>query len=157
MRRAAVVYDSKFGNTAKAATAIVDALRVSGFDEVMSESVASADVNKVATYNAIFVGSPNHVGGPTRRVRKFLRSLAAFDLSDRRVGFFDTYIGGDCGKAVGRMHNEFRARNDTAKVVSPGLSLRVEGMKGPIAEGELAKTREFVNAAVGSGEGRQSS
>ena len=148
MRRAAVVCDSKFGNTAKVAAAIADALRDSGFDEVLSESVASADVNKVATYNAIFVGSPNHVGGPTRRVRKFLRSLAAFDLSDRQVGFFDTYIGGDFGKAVGRMHNEFRARNGTAKVLSPGLSLRVEGMKGPLAEGELGKAKEFVAAAM---------
>ncbi|HIH00731.1 TPA: flavodoxin family protein [Thermoplasmata archaeon] len=152
MRRAAIVYESKFGNTAKVAEAVADALRSSGFDEVRSETVESADVNKVATYKVIFVGSPNHMGGPTRRIRKLLRSLAAFDLSDRRVCFFDTYIGGDFEKAVGKMHNEFRARNDTADIIPPGLSLRVEGMKGPLAEGELAKVTDFVRAAIG-GEG----
>lgn len=150
LRRATVVHDSRYGNTAKVAEAIADVLRGSGFDEVRSETVESADVNEVATCCAIFVGSPNHIGGPTRRVRRFIRNLAAFDLSDRRVCFFDTYIGGDFGRAVGKMHNEFKARNDTADTLSPGLSLRVKGMKGPLAEGELAKVEDFVRATVSS-------
>jgi hypothetical protein len=29
------------------------------------------------------------------------------------------------------------------KIVTPGLSIRVEGMKGPIAEEEFPKCREF--------------
>ena len=29
------------------------------------------------------------------------------------------------------------------KLFTPGLSIRVEGMKGPIAEGELPKCKEF--------------
>jgi hypothetical protein len=29
------------------------------------------------------------------------------------------------------------------KLATPGLSIRVEGMKGPITEGELPKGRDF--------------
>jgi hypothetical protein len=29
------------------------------------------------------------------------------------------------------------------EVVSPGLSVRVDGMKGPVSDGELPKCREF--------------
>jgi hypothetical protein len=29
------------------------------------------------------------------------------------------------------------------KMAAPGLSIKVEGMKGPIAEGELSKCEEF--------------
>ena len=143
MRRVAIVYESKYGNTAQVAEAIRAALRGAGVPEVVSEKIDSADVNRVATFDAILVGSPNHIGGPTRRVKKFIRSLAAFDLSGKRLAFFDTYIGGDFGKAVAKMENEFKARNQDAVVVTPGLSLRVEGMKGPLADGELVKGADF--------------
>ena len=59
------------------------------------------------------------------------------------MAFFDTYIGGDFGRAVAKMENEFKARNQDAVVVTPGLSLRVEGMKGPLADGELVKGADF--------------
>jgi len=143
LRRVAIVYESKYGNTAQVAEAIRAALRGAGVSEVVSEKIDSADVNRVATFDAILVGSPNHIGGPTRRVKKFIRSLAAFDLSGKRLAFFDTYIGGDFGKAVAKMENEFKARNQDAVVVTPGLSLRVEGMKGPLADGELVKGADF--------------
>ncbi|MCJ7490029.1 MAG: flavodoxin family protein [Thermoplasmata archaeon] len=143
MRRVAIVYESKYGNTAQVAEAIRAALRGAGVSEVVSEKIDSSDVNRVATFDAILVGSPNHIGGPTRRVKKFIRSLAAFDLSGKRLAFFDTYIGGDFGRAVAKMENEFKARNQDAVVVTPGLSLRVEGMKGPLADGELVKGADF--------------
>ena len=143
MRRVAIVYESKYGNTAQVAEAIREAMRGAGVPEVVSMNVDSADVNRVATFDAILVGSPNHIGGPTRRVKKFIRSLAAFDLSGKRLAFFDTYIGGDFGKAVAKMEDEFKARNPGAVVVTPGLSLRVDGMKGPVADGELTKGADF--------------
>jgi flavodoxin len=148
VRRAAIVYESKFGNTARVAETIKEALKGAGVSEVVSENVSSADVNKVVTFDAILIGSPNHLGGPTRRVRKFIRSLAAFDLSGKRLAFFDTYIGGDFGKAISKMQNELKVRNPSAVVVSPGLSIRVEGMKGPLADEELAKGSDFGKLVV---------
>lgn len=148
MRRVAIVYESKYGNTAQVAEAIRAALRGAGVSEVVSEKIDSADVNRVVTFDAILIGSPNHMGGPTRRVRKFIRSLAVFDLSGKRLAFFDTYIGGDFGRAVTRMEDEFKARNQDALVVTPGLSLRVEGMKGPLADGELVKGADFVKSVI---------
>lgn len=140
----AIVYESKFGNTAKVADALRDGFKGAGVTDVEASMIDSADVNKVVTYDAILVGSPNHIGGPTRRVRRFIRSLSAFNLEGKRVAFFDTYIGGDFGKAVAKMHNELKARNPDAVIFAPGLSLRVEGMKGPLAEGELDKAAEFA-------------
>lgn len=148
MRRAAIVYESKFGNTARVAETIKEALKGAGVPEVVTETVDTADVNKVVTFDAILIGSPNHLGGPTRRVKKFIRSLAAFDLSGKRLAFFDTYIGSDYGKATSKMQNELKMRNSNAVVVTPGLSVRVEGMKGPLADDELAKGSDFGRLIV---------
>jgi len=56
---------------------------------------------------------------------------------------FDTYVGGDFEKATKKMEQRVRERAPTMKMVAPRLSIKVEGMKGPIAEGELPKCKEF--------------
>ena len=35
------------------------------------------------------------------------------------------------------------------KLIAPGLSVKVEGMKGPVAEGELPKCSEFGKKIAG--------
>lgn len=143
MPAVSIVVESKFGNTAKVAEAVAKGLADSGVDEVTVKGIREADAAEVASADVVLIGSPNHVGGPTRTVRKFIKAMAKRDLSGKTVVFFDTYIGKDVGKAVGKMEAEMSSRNSKAKLILPGLSLRVESMKGPLAEGEIDKGVEF--------------
>ncbi|MCP8309116.1 MAG: hypothetical protein H3Z54_10565 [archaeon] len=58
---------------------------------------------------------------------------------------FDTYIGKDFEKAVKKMEKQINEKVPELKMIAPGLSIRVQGIKGPVSEGELPKCKEFGN------------
>jgi hypothetical protein len=58
---------------------------------------------------------------------------------------FDTYLGTDFEKAVKKMEKRINEKVSGSKQLAPGLSIKVQGMKGPILEGELPKCKEFGN------------
>jgi len=143
MAKAIVIYESKYGNTKLVAETIIEGLRgVSGVDVVLSE-VKEVDLNQLAEFDAILVGSPNHMGSATRSIRKFIDRLGKLNLEGKLAAVFDTYLGGDFEKAVKKMEKQISKKVLGLKLAAPGLSIRVEGMKGPITEGELPKCKEF--------------
>ena len=145
MPKVIVVYESKYGNTRRAAETIIEGMReVSGVEAVLSE-LKEVDPNQLVDYNAILVGSPNHIGGATRSIRKFIDKLgkANLKLEGKQVAVFDTYMGKEYEKAVKKMEKQIGDKAPGLKLAVPGLSIRVDGMKGPITEGELPKCKEF--------------
>jgi len=140
-----VVYESKYGNTKLVAETIVEGMReVEGIETVVSE-VKEVDPGKISDYDAILLGSPNHIGGPTRGIKKFIDTLGTIPLEGKLFAAFDTYLGKDFEKAAKKMERRISEKVAGAKLAAPGLSIRVEGMKGPISEGELPKCKEFGN------------
>ena len=143
MAKAIVVYESKYGNTKFVAETIIEGMReVSGIEIVLSE-LKEVNLNQLVDFNAILVGSPNHIGNATRGIRKFIDKLGKLILKGKRIAFFDTYLSKDFEKAMKKMEKKISERVPGLKLATPGLSIRVEGMKGPIAEGELSKCKEF--------------
>jgi len=138
-----VVYDSKYGNTKLVAETITAGMRqVEGMETVVS-GVKEVDLNRIPDYDAILLGSPNHIGGPTRGIKKFIDRLGKLPLEGKMFAVFDTYLGKDFEKAVKKMERRISEKVLGLKMAAPGLSIRVQGMKGPISEGELPKCREF--------------
>ena len=143
MAKVIVVYESKYGNTKLVAEKIVEGVReVEGIETVLSE-LKEVDLNKIVNYDAILIGSPNHFGGPTRSIRKFIDKLGKLPLNGKLFAVFDTYIGKDFEKAVKKMEKRINKKVLGMKMISPGLSIKVQGMKGPIQEAELPKCKEF--------------
>jgi len=138
-----VVYESKYGNTKLVAETIIEGMRqVKGIETALNE-VKEVDISQISSYDAILIGSPNHVGGPTRGIKKFIDKLGKLNLSGKRFAVFDTYLGMDFEKAVKKMEKRINEKVPGLKMMASGLSIRVQGMKGPIAEGELPKCKEF--------------
>ncbi len=138
-----VVYDTKYGNTKLVAEKIVEGLmEVEGIEAAVSD-VEEVDLDDVAGSDAILIGSPNHVGSPARSITKFIDRLGRFGLEGKQVAVFDTYLGGDFQKAARKMEQRINEKAPGLKIIAPRLSIRVEGMKGPVAEGELPKSKEF--------------
>ena len=145
MAKVIVAYESKYGNTRLVAEAIIEGMReVEEIETVLSE-LKEADLNKVPDYDEILIGSPNHWGGPTRGVRKFIDKLGKLNLEGKLFAVFDTCLGKDFEKAVKKMEKRINEKVPGLKQIAPGLSTRVQGMKGPLVEGELPKCKEFGN------------
>ena len=143
MTKVIVVYESKYGNTKLVAETLIEGMsEVKGIEVVLNE-LKEVDLNKVPDYDAILIGSPNHFGGPTRGIRKFIDKLGKLPLNGKVFAVFDTYIRGDFEKAVKKMEKRINEKVPGLKQIVPGLSIKVQGMKGPILEEELPKCKDF--------------
>ncbi|MFC2020806.1 flavodoxin family protein [Chloroflexota bacterium] len=143
MAKVIIVYESKYGNTRLVAESIAEGMKKGSKTEVVLSELKETDLSKMGDYDAILVGSPNHIGTATRSIRKFIDQLGALGLENMPVAFFDTYMGKDYEKAVRKMETRLNKKTPGLNLIAPGLSVRVDGMKGPVTEGELPKSREF--------------
>ena len=71
MKRAAIVYDSKTGNTEKVALAIRDGLQKGGL-KVLLERVENAQYIDFFDYELICIGSPSYMWHPLDSINNFL-------------------------------------------------------------------------------------
>jgi flavodoxin len=150
--RVIIVYESKYGNTKLVAETIAEGIReVEGIETVVSE-VKEVDLNRMPDYDAILLGSPNHIGGPTGGVKKFIDKLGKLPLEGKLFAAFDTHLGPNSAfpfeQAVKKMERRIGEKVPGSKLAASGLSIRVDGMKGPISEGELPKCKEFGKKIV---------
>jgi len=141
-----VVYESKYGNAKLVAETIAEGMgQVEGVETVVSE-VKAVDLKKIVDYDAILVGSPTHIGGPTGGIKKFIGKLGKLPLEGKSFAAFATYlVGKSFVQATEKLEKRISDKVPGAKLAATGLSIRVDGMKGPISEGELLKCKEFGN------------
>lgn len=138
-----ISYESKHGNTKKVAELISEGIKTVEGHEVSIENVNDIDFSKSEIYDLLLIGSPNHMGGPTQSVKKFLKNLTKAPLKAKSIAVFDTYMKKEIGKAVKKMEKQISKILPDLMILSPGLSIKVGGMKGPIVEEDLLKCKEF--------------
>jgi len=137
-----VVYDTKYGNTKLVAEKIVEGIgEVEGMEIAISD-VKEVDLERVADSDAVLIGSPNHIGRPARDIEEFIDKLGKLDLKTKWAAVFDTHMARDM-RAHAMMEKRIGEKVPDLKLITPGLSIKVDGMKGPIAEGELPKCVDF--------------
>ena len=132
-----VVYDSKHGNTKLVAEKILEGIREFVGIETAIGCVKEIDIEKVADYDAIVLGAPNHMGRPSRTMKKFVDRLAELDLKAKNVAVFGTYSGRvrPVDRAVKKLEKMVEKKLPNLNQTSPELSIRVNGIPGPLVEG----------------------
>ena len=110
MKRTAIIYDSKTGNTEKVALAIRDGLQKGGL-EVLIEKVDNAQYIDFFDYDLICIGSPSYMWHPLDSINKFLATkhenyrskglikLCSPKASGKNALVFCTYSGPHTGIA----------------------------------------------------------
>jgi menaquinone-dependent protoporphyrinogen IX oxidase len=140
-----VFYDSKYGNTKCVAEQIIEGL--TGLDGVEAElaNIKEIDLQKIADYDALIIGAPNHMGRPSRVALKFVDRLAKLEINAKWIVAFDTYFqrARNFEKSMKKMELYVERKLPKMKVIKPGLSIKVKGVKGPIVNGELPKAKDF--------------
>ena len=143
MARVFIVYDTKYGNTKLVAEKIAEGMReLKGIETEVSD-VKKVDLKKIDSFDAILIGAPNHFGSPSRTIMKFIDKLGKLKLKAKGVAVFDTFLGKDFEMATKKMEKRLDEKVPPLRLMTSGLSIRVDETKGPITEGELPKAREF--------------
>jgi flavodoxin len=140
--KAIVVYDTKYGNTELVAKKITEGMEADGVDADIND-VKEVDIGKIADYDAILIGAPVHFGAPSRTISKFIDKLGGLRLKGNWTAVFDTYMKTDFEKGVKPMEARLNEKVPGLKLIVPGLSIQVDGMKGPVVEGDLLKCEAF--------------
>jgi len=144
LEKVLVVYDTKHGNTKLAAENILEGIRETEGIEAAIGYVKEIDAAKVADSNAIVLGAPNHMGRPSRTMKKFVDRLTKLDLKAKDAAVFGTYAGKIRNdRAVKKLEKMVQEKLPNLRLILPGLSIRVNGVTGPVVEGELPKCVDF--------------
>ncbi|MFW9819428.1 MAG: flavodoxin family protein [Candidatus Thorarchaeota archaeon] len=135
-----IVYDTKFGNTKKVAELIADGIKTVEENEVEINHVNDFDLIKEGVYDLIVIGSPNHAGTYTGKVKKFLNKFSKTPIIGKSFAVFDTY---QSKTIVNKLEKQIREKIPDMKMALSGLSIKVTGLKGPILEEDLPKCMAF--------------
>lgn len=82
-----ILYDSKFGNTARLATAMADAVGTE--HKVSSRAITGAPTDAVR-FDLVLVGGPTHAHGASQPLKDALRQLPQGSLKGVHAAVFDT-------------------------------------------------------------------
>ena len=69
--------------------------------------------------------------------------MGKLKLKAKGGAVFDTFLGKDFEMAAKKMEKRLDEKVPHLRLITSGLSIRVDEMKGPITEGELQKAGEF--------------
>jgi len=113
---------------------------VSYVKEVLLDGTFNADV--------LVLGAPNHMGRPSCTMKAFVNHLSGVEFKAEKVAVFGTYSGRERqqDRAEKKLEKMVSEKLPRLKMVVPGLSVRVNGVSGPVVESELPKCIEFGKA-----------
>ena len=156
-----VIYSSKYGNTSKIATKIAAAISASS--DVKLLLVDAVNYTDIQQADVVIVGSPTQAGRPTKNMQKFLDSLPPDALKDRRTAAFDTRLAlkehglglelvmKSMGFAAAHIAAGLEAKGGISVVDPEGFIVRDK--EGPLKQGELDRTSEWVKKIVSAWKG----
>ena len=145
-----VVYDTSYGNTRTISEIIAETLKESGTEV---DLFYVKDVKKLngKDYDFIVLGSPTKFGTMSFAVRSFLGKVKGEEWKNKPFAAFDTENPENVDRAKAE-NKEWSAaekiaqklREKKMKQLSPVLKALVLGQKGPLLEGEVARTKEYA-------------
>ncbi len=149
-----IIYDSLYGNTEKIAQAIGNTIGTLG--EVDVVRVGTVKPEQLAGIQLLVVGSPTQQFRPTAAMKSFLNNIPKNGLKGINVAAFDTRLTMSeiekspplpffvriYGYAAARIANQLKKKG--GELVVPAEGFFVDGMKGPLVEGELERAEKWA-------------
>lgn len=137
---ALVLYDSKHGNTEKIARAIAAGLKEGGVEPVECRALASSGEEDFRGKDLWVLGAPTHYGSLPFRFSALLKNALQEDHPGVRAAIFDTRMKDFPKGAVVKLRKILEKKN---KRIIGEDSFVVNGMRGPLADGEEERAIRF--------------
>ena len=145
MKKAIVLFDTKFGNTEKIAKALALGMEKQEI-EVDCVNVENAQIDTLAEYDLVAIGGPTHGFSMSAPMKTFVKKLENLNLKNKSAFAFDTRTGsrfwGSAAKSI-----EKRLKGIGMVIVKSRSSATVKGLKGPLQEG-MEKKFEKIGAEL---------
>jgi flavodoxin len=145
LKRAIVIYDTKFGNTEKIARTLASGIEKQGakVDCIKADEV---DINKLVEYDFLAIGGPTHAFGVSKPMKAFLEKLRSVDLKGKKAFAFDTkyksWLAGSAGKGI-----EKTLKGLGMSIAKPHSSAAIKAARGPLEEG-MEETFEKIGSEM---------
>ena len=145
-----IVYETKYGNTKKAAETMGGVIKEAGNDVTIMK-VDAVESNRIKDYEALVIGSPTYASSQAKSIKKFISSLDVD--AGTKIVVFDTHsgdginTGGPMRRAVKKMEKQIEKNPNLEKIMN-GLQVAVKGIEGPLIDGELEKCKAFAKKIV---------
>jgi len=141
MKKAIVIYHTRFGNTEKIAKLLVSGMNKQGI-EVDCVKVEDIQIDNLIEYDLLAIGGPTHGFGMSKPMKAFIEKLKHVNLRDKKAFAFDTKnrgrIWGSAAKGI-----EKRLKRIGMNIVKPYASAMVLGLKGPLQDGMDGKFKQI--------------
>jgi flavodoxin len=156
--KALILFRSHYSNTKQVADVLAKELAAAGIESVAAD--LRRKLPDLDEFDAILLGAPTRMARVTRRALSVLKRLSKKGWGKKPVAVFDTYgpepatpeemekgrkwiIPG----AAGLMHQ--RAKDLGLNTYEKTLRCEVQGMKGPLKDGQLEKAAAFAKEFAG--------
>ncbi len=145
-----VVYDTSSGNTKKIAETIAETLKESGVEADLFD-IKNVKKLSVKDYDFLALGSPTKFGTMSFAMKFFLGKVKSEEWINKPFIAFDTENPENVEKARAE-NKEWSAAEKIADKLKeknmnqllPVLKALVLGMKGPLVEGEIERTKNYA-------------
>lgn len=141
--KGAVYYHSRWGNCGEAAEAIAKGLTESGHEVELA--AITPDTTIPGELDFIVVGGPTRAGKAARAVRRFIKRNIGEDWKGRGFAAFGTgFVSArEKGEPQSAEHIYMLLSYLDLKPLADPFKVGVEGLKGPLAQGELIRCVKF--------------
>lgn len=140
--KGAVIYSSKYGNTRKVAEEIARGLAEAGQE---AEVLEAKKLELPADLDFVVVGSPTRMGKMEGSVKKFIKKGIPGGYEGKPFAAFGCGFKADAEKGKKQSAediDEALTEKGLSQACAP-LKVGVEGMEGPLGEGDLEKAFQF--------------
>lgn len=154
MNETIIIYDSYFGNTEKIAQAMANA--ISDYAKVDLRKVYEVSPDEIKEVKTLIIGSPTRKFNVSEATVRFLKRIPKNSLNHVRVAAFDTrntqeelnkykvlsWMVKLFGYAAEKISNKLRKLGGNE--VIPPQGFYVNGIEGPLMEGELERAAQWA-------------
>jgi len=140
-----VIYDTSYGNTKKIGETIAETLKKSKLD-VDFFYVKDVKELRGGDYDFLVIGSPTRIGTMSRAVKKFIdKKIKGEEWANKPFAAYDTEMTSQIEKGGGaaeKIAKKLSTKN--LNQILPALKTAVLGIKGPLKEGEIERTKTYA-------------
>jgi len=143
VKKAAVIFDTRYGNTEKVAKALAKGMQRSPI-EVACFNIGDVQTEALAGFDLLAIGAPTHYRTASKPMKDFLDKLERANLRGRRGFAFDTRVESFwAGSAAKFIENKMKALGvQIVKPYSSAMIRRPEEEEEESKEAETGKTKE---------------
>ena len=138
--KALVLFDSKHGNTEKIAQAITVGLKEGQVETVECRALSQSGEEDFRGKDLWVLGTPTHYGTVPFRYSALLKNALKEEHPGVRTAIFDTRMKDFPKGAAVKLRKILEKKG---KLILAEASFVVDGMRGPLAEGEEERAKVF--------------